>query len=123
MADKKTTTTPAQGAPTTPAATPSVEKTPEQIIAELQEQLQAQQGIISGQAEQLKAAEAQGVEGRTVVTHEGQLFRVVAKQFSVGDGDPIQAEELKNKPELVKKLVDAKSGVLVAITKEEASAE
>lgn len=95
-------------------------KTTEQIIEELKAQLAAQNEIIEGQSEQLQAAEAGAAEGRPVVTHDKQLYRVVAKQFDI-DGTTIKASELKDKPELIEKLVDAKSGVLVAVSKEEAA--
>lgn len=95
-------------------------KTPEQIIEELKAQLAAQKEIIAGQNEQLQAAEAGAAEGRPVVSHNKQLYRVVAGKFEI-DGTTIKASELKDKPELIKKLVDAKSGVLVAVSKEEAA--
>lgn len=96
------------------------EKTPEQLIAELQATVAAQSTIIAGQAEQLQASEAQGTEGRPVVTYHKQHYRVLAKQFDV-EGTTIQALELKGKPDLVKKLVDAKSGVLLLLTKQDAA--
>ncbi|WP_375435081.1 hypothetical protein [uncultured Hymenobacter sp.] len=97
-------------------------KTPEQIIADLQAELAASKQIISGQAEQLQAAEAGAAEGRPVVTHDKKHYRVLVKQFYF-NGVEIKAAELKDKTDLVKELVEKESGVLQLITKAEADAE
>ena len=97
--------------------------TPEQQIEALKTKLAEQQAvaaaeaaakdaIIEGQAEKLKEAEAQGQEGRLVITHERKQYRVLAKQFDLGNGETVQAEELKTNKELVADLLKRKSGLL-----------
>ena len=95
--------------------------TPEQQIAELKAQLAAKDEIITGQAEQLQVSEVAASEGRPVVSHNKQHYRVLAPQFDV-EGTTIKASELKDKPELIKTLVEKKSGLLQLITKAEAKA-
>lgn len=100
-------------------------KTPEQLIADLQEQLkkvteesEAKDNIIETQGEQLVAAQAQGAGQLTVVTHDKQSYQVLAGQFSLDD-EVIKHHELKGKPELVKKLVEEKSPLLLLLPKKE----
>jgi hypothetical protein len=104
-------------------------KTPEQLIADLQEQLkkvteesEAKDNIIETQGEQLTAAQAQGAGQLSVVTHDKQTYQVLAGQFSLDD-QVIKHHELKGKPELVKKLVEEKSPLLQLLKKEEKAAK
>ncbi|MCA8830539.1 hypothetical protein [Hymenobacter pini] len=89
----------------------------------LQGELNAANIVIAGQAAALKKAEAvAGASDAIVVTHEEKQYRVLGKKFKV-KGQEVKAEELEQNPEAIKHLVDSKSGLLVLITKEAASAE
>ncbi|MGI4866150.1 MAG: hypothetical protein ACRYFZ_19655 [Janthinobacterium lividum] len=79
-------------------------------IRELEQEAEANEQTIQGYQQQLRAAEATG-DGRTVVTHEQQLYRVVVPQFHF-EGKVVKAADLSSDATLVGKLVTAGSGVL-----------
>ena len=104
-------------------------QTPEEIIADLKAKLQqvteeseAKDNIIETQGEQLSAAQAQGQGQLSVVTHDKQRYQVLAGKFSFDDV-VIHHHELKDKPELVKQLVEKESPLLQLIPKEEKPAK
>lgn len=97
--------------------------TPEQQIEALKKQLAdqaaesaAKDAIIEGQAEQLLVAEAQAEEGRIVISHEGQQYRVLVQQLDV-DGETVSAADLKTKSNVVATLLKRKSGALQLLEK------
>ncbi|QIX60883.1 hypothetical protein HER32_06705 [Hymenobacter sp. BT18] len=92
--------------------------TPEARIAQLEAELAANKQIIEEQAEQLQAAEASAETKRPVVTHNRKQYSVLANQFTF-DGKLVKAEELAGKPEVVKALIEAESGLLVLVQKAE----
>jgi hypothetical protein len=106
------TTTVATNTPTTPL-------TPEQRIAQLEAELKAKDAIIEGQAEELKASEAQGAAALPVITHDKKQYRVLAAKFQ-HKGQEVKAEDLKGNKELVAELIKAKSGLLQLVVAETA---
>lgn len=95
--------------------------TPEQQIEALKQQLAAHKeesaakdAIIEGQAEQLKAAEAQGAGALPVVTHEKKRYQVLARKFIYKDVE-VDANQLKTDKDLVKALVESGTGILKAL--------
>lgn len=90
-------------------------------LATTKTDLKAAKAVIDGQAEALKNAESvAAASDLTIVTYKGQQYRVVGKQFKV-KGEVVKAEDLAKNEEALKYLVESKSGLLVPITKAEAS--
>lgn len=94
--------------------------TPEQEIAALKaqlaekdQQIATQDGIIADQTEALKAAEAQGAGSLPVVNHDGKQYKVLARKFTL-DGETVKAETLKTEAgkAIVAKLIESGSGIL-----------
>ncbi|MVN77735.1 hypothetical protein GO988_15485 [Hymenobacter sp. HMF4947] len=86
----------------------------DQQIEALKQQLAEQNSIIEGQAEQLKAAEAQGAGALPVVTHEKKRYQVLARKFIHKEVE-IDANSLKTDKDLVKALVESGTGILKAL--------
>ena len=86
-------------------------------LKSLREESSAKDAIISGQEEQLAAANAQGAGALSVVSHEGKRYQVLAGQFSL-DNAVIKHHELKTNAELVAKLVAENSPLLHLLTTE-----
>jgi hypothetical protein len=91
-------------------------RTPEEIIAALNEQIAQQNAIIDGQAEALKAAETQGADALPVITVDKKQYQVLAKQFTF-EGKLVKAEDLKTDKDLVKALLKAETGILQLVEK------
>jgi beta-phosphoglucomutase-like phosphatase (HAD superfamily) len=83
-------------------------------VAQLVEEARAKDAIIEGQDEQLAAAKLQGAGALSVVTYKKQRYQVLAGKFSLDD-KVITHLELAANAELVKKLVEEKSGLLQLI--------
>ena len=108
-----------QNTPVTPATNGL---TPEQLeIQELRRQLKASQAenaekddLIAEQVEQLDLAEAQKGKTLPVVNLEKKKYQLLASKFQVG-GHEYQAEDLIENKSLLKKLLEAKSGLLIEV--------
>jgi hypothetical protein len=93
-------------------------QTPEQLIAQLQEQLrlkteesEAKDNIIDTQTEQLAAANAQGATSLSVITVDKKRYQVLAGQFSLDD-KVIQHTDLKTDAKLAKEVVTKFPGLV-----------
>jgi uncharacterized protein YydD (DUF2326 family) len=91
-------------------------ETAEETIARLQRELGEAQGIIGEQAEQLEAKTLQGTGALPVITYKQQNYQVLAAKFHFNDVD-YKAEDLAGNGDLVKKLLEAGSGLLQKIEK------
>jgi hypothetical protein len=78
------------------------------------EESAAKDAIIAGQEVQLAAANAQGAGALSVVSHAGKHYQVLAGKFSLDDKVIIHTD-LKADAELVAKLVEEKSPLLLPI--------
>lgn len=103
-------------------------ETPEQQIARLQAELASKnselaesQQINAEQAQKLKLAETGVSVGGLVVSHEDKQYQVMAQKFTI-DGELVTADQLKDDAELIGKLIEANSGLLVLVAKEEKKA-
>jgi hypothetical protein len=68
------------------------------------EESAAKDAIIAAQDEQLLAANAQGANALSVVTHDKKRYQVLAGKFSLDD-KVITHAELKTNPELLERVV------------------
>ncbi len=75
-----------------------------------------QDQIIADQHEQIKQAEAEQVFAGIVVSHEKAQYKVLAPKFSY-EGTEYKAEDLKTNKDLVKELIEIKSGILEKVSK------
>ncbi len=92
------------------------EETSEELVARLQRELSVAQNIIGEQAEQLEAKTLQGTGSLPVITYKQQNYQVLAAKFHFNDVD-YKAEDLAGNGDLVKKLLEAGSGLLQKIEK------
>jgi len=92
------------------------QETGEGLVARLQRELEAAQTIIGEQAEQLEAKTLQGTGALPVITYNRQNYQVLAAKFHFKDVD-YKAEDLVGNADLVKLLLEAKSGLLQKIEK------
>lgn len=84
----------------------------------------------AGAAKEIKALKEKIKEtketatGKVFVTHEDKKYLVTSPAFSLpnsltgGKNTSIKAEELKDKPELIQKLIALESGILLEVVKE-----
>ena len=82
----------------------------------------AKDAVIAAQDQQLAAANAQGANALSVVSHENKHYQVLAGQFSIDD-KVITHSQLKADAELVAKLVKEKSPLLLLIETPKAEAK
>ena len=94
----------------------NVEETGEELVARLKWELEEAQNIIGEQAEQLEAKTLQGTGSLPVITYNKQNYQVLAAKFHFKDVD-YKAEDLAGNADLVKKLLEAGSGILQKIEK------
>lgn len=91
-------------------------ETPEEKIARLEQELGQAQGIINEQTEQLEAKQLQTAGTLPVISYEKQNYQAQAAKFHF-NGVDYTAQELASNADLVKQLLEAKSGLLIKIEK------
>lgn len=84
------------------------------LIRQLELDAEANETVIAGHEARERAAQVAAEGGTTVVTHEGQLYRVLVPQFHFA-GQLVKAVDLKNNADVVAQLVETRSGVLEAV--------
>ena len=100
----------------------STEKENSRIIAESNHTLSSElsdktvdlenaEALIEEMQGKLAAAEVSQMEGPVILSHEKGQYRVLAPKFS-HKGIEVEANSLRNNPELVRELVEAGSGLL-----------
>lgn len=91
-------------------------ETPEEKIARLEQELGEAKGIIDEQTEQLEAKQLQTVGTLPVLGYNKENYQVQAAKFHF-NGVDYTAQELAGNADLVKQLLEAKSGLLLKIEK------
>lgn len=82
--------------------------------AELQATVSEQENVIADLRIELSNATTKVKKEKVIVKHDNNEFEVVVVSFSF-EGEIVKAEELKDKPEVVAKLIEAESSVLVKV--------
>lgn len=91
-------------------------ETPEEKNIRLEKELAEAKGIIDEQTEQLEAKQLQTAGTLPVISYDKQNYQAQAAKFHF-NGVDYTAQELAGNTDLVKQLLEAKSGLLVKIEK------
>lgn len=86
----------------------------ERLRAQLAEKEESERTLLSSNEElqrQLQSSEEEVAKDKIFVTHEKKKYQVMAGSF-YADGERIEAKDLQKNPDLIKNLIDRKSGIL-----------